>query len=322
VGTATIGYDHVDLNYLRKKKIVFASAPGSNANSVSEYITASLLLLARQKGKKLEGSTIAVVGVGNVGSLVVKKAKTLGMNCLLNDPPKQQQSRSGEYAPLKEALSLADYVTLHVPMQKKGKYATYQMADKKFFLSMKKEASFLNSSRGEVVVEKDLKNALENGSLRDVVMDVWQNEPDIDPEMVEKTFIATPHIAGYSFDGKVNGTLMMFNALKKHLNSHAEFTVENLLPPPYIPEIDLAEKKGNDEDILLDAILEVYDIRRDDREMRKAAAKENKRGLEFDRLRKEYPRRREFQYTTLFFNESQKALSQKAKGLGFKIKTK
>lgn len=321
VGTATIGFDHVDLGYLKKQNITFASAPGSNANSVSEYIIASLLLLAEKKGKTLASSSLAIIGVGNVGSRVLKKAQTLGMTCLLNDPPKQRETFSKEYLPLQDAIANADFVSLHVPLKREGIDMTFQMADKKFFSSMKKGAAFLNSSRGEVAVEKDLQNALSEHRLSDAVMDVWQNEPDVDPDMVNKAFVATPHIAGYSFDGKVNGTLMMFNALKMHLDSSKEFDIKKLLPLPEVPEIDLTAQKESDEKILLDAALWVYDIKRDDRDMRKASMKGEKRGTEFDRLRKEYPRRREFQNTTLILQASQNALIEKAKGLGFKVKT-
>lgn len=318
VGTATIGFDHIDRNYLSEKGIEFASAPGSNANSVSEYIITALLLLSKKLEKPLEGSKIAIVGVGNVGSRVLAKASALGMKCLLNDPPKYRESVDPKYMLLGEAISDADFVTLHVPLQADGPDMTRGMADTGFFAFMKSGAVFLNTSRGPIMDERELVFALERGHLSAAVLDVWQNEPAIDPQTVCRAFLATPHIAGYSFDGKVNGTRMMFDALRSWAKLSTEFDFDKSLPSPDVPRIDLSKESGDDESILLKAALSVYKIKADDQRMRQAVAPGKDIGKEFDCLRKEYPRRREFQNTALVL-PNRPALKEKASGLGFKV---
>ncbi len=317
VGTATIGFDHIDLNYLNERGIEFASAPGSNANSVSEYITASLLLLSEKLGKPLAGSKIAIVGVGNVGTRVHAKAQALGMECLLNDPPRYRETIDPKYLLLGEAISDADFVTLHVPLQEQGPDMTLSMADSGFFAFMKSESVFLNTSRGPVTDERELAFALERGHLSAAVLDVWRNEPSIDPNLVGRAFLATPHIAGYSFDGKVNGTRMMFESLARWTRTDVKLDFNQLLPEPEVGYLDLSKEKGNDEAILRKAVLSVYNIKGDDQRLRQAAAGPEI-GQGFDRLRKDYPRRREFQNTKLALPD-RKELREKAKGIGFNV---
>jgi len=321
VGTATIGVDHVDTSYLARRGIAFTSAPGSNANSVSEYVTAALLLLAFRQGKTLENSKIAVVGVGNVGSRVVKKAEALGMKCLLNDPPKKRETEDSKYLSLVTVLAEADYVTVHVPLERGGPDPTWAMCNDEFFRKMKPGACFLNSSRGQVVDEKALLAALDSGKVEEAVLDVWQNEPDIDPVTVDRVFLGTPHIAGYSYDGKVTATVMLYEALCAHLGRTPEIGLAGLLPPSPIPRIDLRDETGSDEDILRSVIPQIYDIRKDDADLRRAAAAENERGKEFDLLRKRYPQRREFFNTTLVIPADRSSLRAKAHGLGFELET-
>jgi len=321
VGTATIGVDHIDTSYLARRGVAFASAPGSNAASVSEYITAALLLLARRQAKTLEGSKIAVVGVGNVGSRVVKKVEALGMSCLLNDPPKKRQSHDPRYLPLDVVLADADYVSVHVPLERGGPDPTYAMCNDRFFEKMKPAACFLNSSRGQVVVEKALLRALDCRRVDETVLDVWQDEPEIDPTTVDRVFLGTPHIAGYSYDGKVAATVMLYEALCAHLGISPEVGLADLLPPSPVPRIDVTDATGTDEDILRSVIPQVYDIEKDDADLRRAAKAGNERGKEFDLLRKRYPKRREFSNTTLVLPANRSGLKAKACGLGFKIET-
>lgn len=322
VGTATIGFDHVDTDYLASKGIAFSSAPGSNSNSVSEYIVSALLVLSQKSGKPLEGSSLAVVGVGNVGSKVVQKAEALGMQCFLNDPPKRRETGDKKYLPLNEAVKTADFVTLHVPLQKDGIDKTLNMADKKFFSSLKEGAVFLNTSRGQVVVEEDLREAIDSGQITAAVLDVWQNEPEINPEMVHQAALATPHIAGHSFDGKVNGTIVIYEALCRWMGKKPEISARDFLPPTPVPQIDLRNSTKEDEAALRDAVSALYDIRFDDKVFRDTIQKADGRGKAFDLLRKNYPKRREFTYTELLLDESRSALASKAKGLGFIIRGK
>jgi erythronate-4-phosphate dehydrogenase len=285
---------------------------------VAEYITAALLVTARRQGRALDGSTIAVVGVGNVGSRVVRKCRALGMKCLLNDPPKQRESGDACYIPLAEALQEADFVTLHVPLERGGPDPTWRMVDQRFFEMLPDGAVFLNTSRGAVVCETDLKSALASGKVSLAVLDVWENEPSIDPELVDRTFLATPHIAGYSFDGKVAATAMLYEAYAAFLGQTADLTLSSLLPPPPVPFVDLSRSQGGDEDLVRQAVLSVYDIERDDEALRRAMLVET-RGQEFDLVRKNYPNRREFYNTVVTVSKDRVAAARKLAGLGFTV---
>jgi erythronate-4-phosphate dehydrogenase len=197
VGTATSGYDHVDLQYLSSKGIRFEYAPGCNSNSVAEYITAAILVLSQRLGFDTRQTTLGVVGVGNVGSKVVRKATALGIRVLQNDPPLQRKSGSKQFVPL-DALMNADIITLHVPLTSEGIDATHYLFDEKRIAAMKPNSILINSSRGPVVKTDALRNALHNGRIRTAVLDVWEKEPDIDGDVLQIAAIGTPHIAGYS----------------------------------------------------------------------------------------------------------------------------
>jgi len=320
VGTATIGVDHVDVEYLEANGIAFRSAPGSNANSVSEYIVAALLLASDRTAKPLEGCTIGVVGVGNVGSRGVPKAETLGMRCLLNDPPKQRETGDSKYLPLHTLLRESDFISLHVPLERRGPDATVDLAGTAFFQSLKRGSVFLNSSRGQVVEQAALQAALAEERVRLAVLDVWQNEPKIDPNMVRQSFLATPHIAGYSFDGKVAATGMLYEAVCSWLGQTPTVDWHGLLPPPPVPMIDLTGCRGSEEHILRAAVLRVYDILRDDRDLREAVEAEDERGTRFDLLRKNYPVRREFQNTEVRIPPGCGSVEAKLHGLGFRVR--
>jgi len=319
VGTATIGTDHCDLQFLRDNGIEFASAPGSNATSVAEYVTAALLLSAHRRGRSLAGATLAVLGVGNVGSRVVGKARALGMRPLLVDPPRQREEPDASFVSLDVALPQADYVTLHVPLTKTGPDATAGMANAAFFAAMKPGAVFLNTSRGGVQDEAALTAALDSGQVSQAVLDVWRGEPAIDPQMVQRAFLASPHIAGYSFDGKVAATRMLYDALCRFLDQPRDLDLAPLLPPASVPRVDLT-RIGGDEDALRAAVSAVYDIEDDDRMLRVATVADPS-GAAFDRLRKDYRQRREFPHTTLVISSARRSLAAQASGLGFRVET-
>jgi erythronate-4-phosphate dehydrogenase len=323
VGTATIGCDHIDVDYLKSRGIAFASAPGSNANSVAEYVVAALLLSARARQTTLEGATIAVIGVGNVGSRVVEKAGGLGMRCVLNDPPRRRQTGDPVFVSLPDALAKADYVTMHVPLLRGGPDRTAGMARDPFFHAMRRGAVFLNTSRGGVVDETALAAALDSGHVAQAILDVWQGEPDIDPKMVGRAFLATPHIAGYSFDGKVAATGMLYMALCHWVHPElwvgAGFGFEAASPPD-VPRLDFSGRGDADEELLRSAVLAVYDIEEDDRALRQAMT-EPDRAARFDLLRKTYKQRWEFHHTTLVLPSDRDSLIRKAARLGFRTET-
>jgi erythronate-4-phosphate dehydrogenase len=295
VGTATIGFDHVDTAYLEKAGIAFATAAGSNANSVAEYITAALLVLAERYELRLEGMTLGVVGYGNVGSKVVRYAsQVLGMKVLINDPPLERQGVPVEFVSLDRVLAASDVVTFHVPLTKSGPDRTHRLIDAAHLAQMRPDAILLNSSRGSVVVGADLKIALQARRLRGAVLDVWEGEPAIDPEMLRLVAIGTPHIAGYSFDGKVAGTQMLFDAVCRRFKIVDKFVNwSRLVPPAADPEIPF-RPTGDDQKDLRRLLRRIYDIEADDARLRQLAdMPADQQGAYFDKLRKEYPVRRE-----------------------------
>lgn len=322
--TATIGTDHIDREYLRRAGIGFASAPGSNANSVAEYVVAALLTLGRKYRFTLEGKSIGIIGVGNVGSRVDTKCRWLGMKTVLNDPPLARQTGDAKYRLLAEALA-CDFVTLHTPLTKQGEDPTYHLADEKFFAAMKKGAVFFNTARGGVMDTAALKAVMAAGKLGGVVLDVWENEPNVDAGLLLKVDLSTPHIAGYSFDGKVNGLLMIYRAACKHFAIKPTHTEKDFLPPPIVPRIVITEeqiKAQPVEQIIHDTVQQVYTINRDDFNMREMlVVPQGERGAFFDRLRKEYPVRREFQNTIVKITAETGKLAEKLAGIGFTVKT-
>jgi len=320
VATATIGTDHVDLDYLRQRGTAFASAPGSNANSVAEYITASLLVLARRGGYALEGKTLGVVGVGNVGSRVVQKSQALGMRVLQNDPPLARQTRDPRFVPL-DALFEADFITLHVPLSREGEDGTYHLADEAFLRRMKPGAAFLNSSRGRVMDGKAVGRALGDGHLSAAVLDVWEEEPVVDLPLLARVAIGTPHIAGYSFDGKVCATEMVYRAACQALGVAPTWDPASVMPPPQCPRLELNCAGRPEEDVLREAVLTVYDIEADDREFRAIPSDPSRHRAFFDRLRKLYPERREFHNTRLFVHGASPGLERRLAGLGFRLES-
>ena len=322
VATATIGVEHVESAYLAAQGIGFASAPGSNANSVAEYIVAALLALGKKYKFELAKKSIGVVGVGNVGSRVAQKCAALGLRVLLNDPPLQRKTGDSKYRPLSE-LHGCDFITFHTPLTKEGIDKSYHLADANFFASLKKGAVFLNSSRGGVHDTVALKQAMAEGKLLGVVLDVWENEPNIDPDLLRKVDLSTPHIAGYSFDGKVSGLLMIYRAACAHFGLTPSHTEADFLPAPKVPQITITPEQLKDplERIVHDTVQQVYVINRDDFNTREILTQpEPDRGAFFDRLRKEYPERREFQNTVVVVPAGQTRLAEILGGIGFQIK--
>jgi len=320
VGTATIGFDHVDLDYLHRSGIGFASGPGSNANSAAEYVIAALLDVGQRHGIRLEGKSIGVIGVGNVGGRVAKKCETLGMRVLRNDPPLQRKTGGPMYVPLR-ALYDCDFITLHTPLTREGVDKTYHLANEAFFSALKRGGVFINASRGAVVDSEALKAAIAKGRLGPVVLDVWENEPDIDTELLEMVDLGSPHIAGYSLDGKIGGMIMIYESLCEYFGLDAKYDVGDFLPAPAVPKVELATGDESDEAALAKAVASIYSIQDDDGRLRPIAKEPpEKRGAFFDALRKNYPVRREFQNTTVVFDEPGGAAVRKLLGIGFQAK--
>jgi erythronate-4-phosphate dehydrogenase len=321
VATATIGTEHVDQSYLDEHGIGFASAPGSNANSVAEYIIAALLTLGKKHSFRLEGKSIGIVGVGNVGSKVEIKCRALGMNVILNDPPLARQTGDDKYRPLDELYD-CDFITMHTPLTKDGPDATWHLADETFFDSMKQGAFLINSSRGKVQDEAALKKAMQSGKLGGMVLDVWETEPTVDPWLLQNVDLSTPHIAGYSFDGKVVGMIMIYEACCEHFGLNVGHIATDFLPAPDVPEIRIEKHPpaGAEEAAIHSIVQQVYVINRDDFNMREILLQpEDERAAWFDMLRKDYPRRREFQNTTVILPGIECCEVNKLADIGFKV---
>ncbi len=319
VGTATIGFDHVDLGYLERSHIGFASAPGSNANSAAEYIIAALLEVGRRHRIQLEGKSIGVIGVGNVGSRVARKSEALGLRVLRNDPPLQRQTGDPQYVPL-AALYDCEFLTIHTPLTRTGIDKTFHLAEAGFFSSLKPGAVFFNASRGAVVDSQALKAVIKAGRLQAVVLDVWENEPNIDTELLEMVDLGTPHIAGYSYDGKIAGMIMIYHSLCRHFGLSPKFDVADFLPEPEVPRLQMDAAGVSEEELLARAVEQVYSVKRDDGNLRQVVYQApDKRGRFFDDLRKHYPVRREFQNTTATLDIPTGSLARKLAGLGFKV---
>jgi erythronate-4-phosphate dehydrogenase len=319
VATATIGTDHVDEDYLAKSGIAFSNAAGSNSNSVAEYITAALLTLATRKGFKLEGKTIGVVGIGNVGSKVAHKCSVLGMNVLKNDPPLKELTGSSEYVALKDIIPIADFLTLHTPLTLTGSHPTHHLVDASTLNKLKPSAFLFNSSRGSVVDGQALKQTLKEKRIAGALLDVWEKEPNIDPELLELVDIGSPHIAGYSFDGKVNGTMMIYQALCRFLGIEPAWNPKTIMPAPPVPLITIDPSEADEQTLLRQTVMKVYDIEADDQQLRELINEPaDKQGKFFDQLRKLYPVRREFYNTRIEFSSSAgENLKRKLSGLGF-----
>ncbi|MBE6355837.1 MAG: 4-phosphoerythronate dehydrogenase [Lentisphaerae bacterium] len=289
VATATIGFDHISVNDLQDLGIEWSNAPGCNAVSVKNYIASALAAM----DMPLAGKTMGIVGVGHVGSRVAKAAEAFGMNVLLNDPPRAEKEGTAGFVPLDEVLAKSDIVTLHVPLESGGKYPTVNLADREFFRKMRSGAWFFNSCRGEAVDRNAFLCAAAAGKLGGALMDVWPGEPDMGQELIDAVRFGTPHIAGYSADGKANGTsaAVRYIAGKLGISELLNWKAAGIPDSVFSKDIDLAGVTSVDA-ALRSAVLHAYDIRRD------AEALRNDPGA-FEALRGSYWVRREFSAYTV-----------------------
>ena len=268
VVTATIGYDHIDTQWLQEAGIRWTNCPGCNSGSVAQYVECALLLLEQQKGLSLHESTIGIVGCGHVGSKVKAVAERLGMQVLVCDPLLDNPS----FVSLDEIERRCDVITFHVPLTREGQYATWHMADEDFFHRLPRVPYIINTSRGEVVDNQALLQALQDGRVRDAIIDVWEHEPHPDAALLDKVFIGTPHIAGYSADGKTNADNMVIDAICQHFG----LPHPGIIAPPALPS-DF-KYTGSP--------LDLYNPMIDSQKLKADAS-------QFEQLRNNYPLRRE-----------------------------
>jgi len=315
VGSATIGFDHVDRDYLQRQAIGFATAPGSNATSAAEYIVSVILALAERDGFEPADKRVGIIGCGNVGSRVLKKLTALGMRCLVNDPPLQAQGGHDGFVGLDDILQ-ADIITLQVPLTQTGAHPTFHLVDAAFLGKLAPGSVLINAARGAVVDNTVLDRLLGVRDDLTVVLDVWEGEPAINAALLEKVALGTPHIAGYSLDGKLRGTEMIYRAACEYFGIGSQgWSAGDALPAPCALQLG-----DTGQDALRTAVFQTYDVRRDDRRLRRIAALDaDEYPVYFDRLRKEYPVRREFQETPVISNGTGRTALSKLRSIGFNI---
>jgi erythronate-4-phosphate dehydrogenase len=314
IASATIGFDHIDAQFCLGKGIDWTNAPGCNSGSVQQYMASVLMHIELKEQRPLCDMTIGIIGVGNVGKKVEKLARALGMKVLLNDPPRERIEGPSEFVNLDQLLNQSDIVTLHVPLYRDGPDRTYHLTDRSFFKKMKPQSWLINASRGEICNSIAIKEAYENNILADMVLDVWENEPLIDLDLLQKCFIGTPHIAGYSVDGKANGTSMAVQACSRYFGFRRNSWYPANLPKPDNTLIDLKSSILSHNEAVRKAILSSYDICKDDCNLKANP-------LLFEKLRGEYPTRREFHAYSIIMDPSRTELSELLSDIGFNILT-
>lgn len=318
--TATIGYDHIDTAYCEANGIRWVNAPGCNSSSVQQYITAVLLMIAKEKKMNLPDMTLGVIGVGNVGSKVAKAGEALGMRVLLNDPPRaesevglsQQEGNTAFISP-EQLLKESDIVTCHTPLTKEGPYPTYHLSSHDFFNQMKNGAVYINSSRGAVTDSAALKQAAQS-KLSAYILDVWEGEPNIDLELLENAFIATPHIAGYSSDGKANGTAVCVREFCRFFGLDIlQDWYPDTIPAPPMPTVISIDCEGKTEQqVFYEAVTHTYPIGEDSLRLKQTPAG-------FEKQRGDYWIRREFNSFTIQLKHPAEKIVNGLRSLGFKI---
>ena len=311
IGTATSGFDHVDTEYLEQQGVHFSYCPGSNANSVAEYVLSALFAVA-SPDQSLQAMSVGIIGCGYVGSRVAELLQVVGITTILNDPPLKVETGSDQYRSLEEALS-ADIVTLHTPLTSEGKYPTQGLIADQQLQQMKPDVIFINAARGGVVDETALLKRIEKLPQMKTVIDCWENEPAVNHHLLSNVTLGTPHIAGYSYDGKVKATKMLYESLCDFLGCESGWRDSEGV----MKQFD-QDESNDDLSFLHQLVFSCYDIRIDDQEMKKLLELSSAEAeMAFDRLRKDYRVRNEFDKTSVQSAGDNAVL----RALGFQIKS-
>ncbi len=310
IATATIGFDHIDRAYLSRQNITWTNAPGCNSSSVQQYIASVLAMLGDSIPEKL---TLSIVGAGNVGTKVEKLGHILNMKVLLNDPPRERAEGGTHWSSFEEILKRSDIITLHVPLNTGGKDKTHHIISEEVLGRIPTDTILINTSRGEVVDNSALKQALYKGKLKTAVLDVWENEPDIDRELLSQINFGTPHIAGYSRDGKANGTAQSVRAISRFFGLGLDNWYPSEIEPPQNSVIRMNTSGKTSREILFEAIKATYNVREDDLRLRRSPDT-------FEKQRGNYPVRREFHaYRLETDGHLSDSTRQKLTELGFQV---
>lgn len=315
VGTCTIGTDHLDLEYLRQRGIAWASAPGCNARGVVDYVLGSLFSLAERQGVDLASRCYGVIGAGQVGGRLVEVLRGLGWRVLVCDPLRQEVEE-GDFVDLPTVLRECDVLSLHTPLTRKGAHPTWHLLGREQLAQLRPGSWLINASRGAVLDNRALREVLAARSDLQAVLDVWEGEPQVDVALAGLCHIATPHIAGYSLDGKLRGTAQVYRAFCEHLGVPPSVQLDELLPSPWLYELGL--DSGADPAWALAMLCRaVYDPRRDDADFRRSlGGDELARSSAFDALRKHYPPRREIDGLRVRLSGEAPLLRQLVRALG------
>ncbi|WP_347506497.1 4-phosphoerythronate dehydrogenase PdxB [Pseudomonas anguilliseptica] len=319
VGTCTIGTDHLDLDYFQQAGITWASAPGCNARGVVDYVLGSLLVLAEQQGVDLATRTYGIVGAGQVGSRLLKVLRDLGWRVLVCDPPRQAVE-GGDFVSLQQVLDECDVISLHTPLERLGDHPTYHLFDHARLSALKPGSWLINASRGAVVDNQALRELLMQRTDLQVVLDVWEGEPQADVDLAALCRIATPHIAGYSLDGKLRGTAQIYQALCQYLGVAPSVELQQLMPAAWLSELTI-DASADPAWALASICRAVYDPRRDDADFRRSLQGDvATRRTAFDGLRKHYPMRREIDELAVCVKDDAPTLVSLVQALGAKLK--
>ena len=319
VGAASAGMDHVDQEYLRRKGIYFRHAAGCNADAVSEYVITALHTAAVRKNWVLAEKSLAVIGVGQVGSRVARKARALGMNVLMCDPPLRDATGDDSYQPFASVLK-ADILTFHTPLTDDGPYPTRHMLNRSVIEQLDSGQFLVNTSRGEIFDGRALSDALREKRVLGAILDVWEGEPNIDYSLLEFTEIGTPHIAGSTLDGKIKAVTMIREELCKFLGIASPFCTDGFYPPARRIR---SQADAVPSEIISYVLCEAYDIAKDDAALRELSSlPENLRGKNYEQLRSTRFLRQEFPHYTVELDESHRGLTDIFLGIGFKTENK
>ncbi len=321
IGTAVTGSDHVDKAFMERAGIRWVHAPRANGESVADYCLASMLEYGHMRRLKLAGATVALIGVGWIGSIVRSRCEALGMRVLCCDPPRQENphdTATNGFVSLEDALAEADFIIPMVPLTKEGKHPTYHMLNGETLSKAKYGAVLINMARGAVCDTEAVIKALRDGLLKDAIIDVWEDEPSFSSELADLAFLATPHLAGHSYEGKTNGTIAVYHAACSYLGHQP--SLHPILPPPIVPRIDIDATGKSDEEVLwfltqkismivADHLnfLDIIHLSREDRRRR------------FVAQRRTYPYRRQFCATTVYAKHASPSLLAKIAALGFQL---
>ncbi|WP_203140764.1 4-phosphoerythronate dehydrogenase PdxB [Marinobacter mangrovi] len=320
VGTATIGTDHVDVDWLAEQGITFASAPGCNAASVAEYVLSVLSVYAEEIGEDdWSNLSVGLIGAGNVGRALARRLTRLGFTVKISDPPRQAAEGDEGFSDLAEVLA-CDVVTLHTPLTHDGDHPTHHLLNAERLRALTGRQLLINTSRGGVVDAQALLSRLQAEDAPQVVLDVWEGEPDVNPDLARAVWLMTPHIAGYSLEGKVGGTEIIYRSLCHFLGLPARKQAGQFMADPALSKLSFTSSATALEAAYL-AVRACYDVRRDAARYRRVLRlPEAERAAAFDAMRRDYPVRREFSSTKIQLKGGAKELQQVFKALEFKLK--